>query len=260
MALVTVATFRDPASAHVARARLEAEGIPAFVADDNLLQIDWVMSNAVGGVKLRVPAPYADDARAALAVDASAELAATDAARGPEPESARCPACGSPAIEPLGIERRSKALSLMVGVPFGFRRGVWRCATCDHRWRPERAGPSLLGAAAGAVALVVDTVVSLLLGLRRAILFAVPGVFGPREFACWSCGAAYGPDDTSCRQCGIPLPPLEASQELIVPGTEYDTACADCHTPYRAADYDPDAAEWFCSWCRRPLPRENAAR
>ena len=65
--LVTVATFTTPLEAELVRGRLDEEGIAAFVADGELVTADWTMSNAIGGVKVRVAAEDADRARAVLA-------------------------------------------------------------------------------------------------------------------------------------------------------------------------------------------------
>jgi membrane protease YdiL (CAAX protease family) len=54
--LVTVATFDFRANAEVAKFLLEQSGIRTFLADDNLVGVDWFLSNAVGGVKLQVAA------------------------------------------------------------------------------------------------------------------------------------------------------------------------------------------------------------
>ena len=61
--LVTVATFDFRAEAEVAKLFLEEQGIQAFLADDNLVGMDWFLSNAVGGVKLQVAASDVDRAR-----------------------------------------------------------------------------------------------------------------------------------------------------------------------------------------------------
>jgi hypothetical protein len=51
---ITVATFWNPAEAHVVRSRLEAEGIRAYLADEMTVTMDWLLSNAIGGIKLQV--------------------------------------------------------------------------------------------------------------------------------------------------------------------------------------------------------------
>lgn len=65
--LVTVATFDTPADAEVGKLLLEEKGIRAFLADDNLVGMNWFLSNAVGGVKLQVAASDVDQAGEILA-------------------------------------------------------------------------------------------------------------------------------------------------------------------------------------------------
>jgi hypothetical protein len=50
----TIATFSKPEDAHLLRMRLEAGGIQAFIQDKNMIQWDWLLSNAVGGVRVQV--------------------------------------------------------------------------------------------------------------------------------------------------------------------------------------------------------------
>jgi hypothetical protein len=61
----TIATFSKPDDAHLLRMRLGAAGIEAFLQDENLVQLDWLLSNAVGGVRVQVAD---DDLPAALAL------------------------------------------------------------------------------------------------------------------------------------------------------------------------------------------------
>ena len=52
--MTTVATFNKVEDAHLLRMRLENAGIPAVLQDENLVQIDWLLANAVGGVRVQV--------------------------------------------------------------------------------------------------------------------------------------------------------------------------------------------------------------
>ena len=52
--MTTVATFSKPEEAHLFRMRLEAAGIPAFVQDEHIVQMDWLYSNAIGGVRVQI--------------------------------------------------------------------------------------------------------------------------------------------------------------------------------------------------------------
>lgn len=77
--MVTVATFENIVDAHIALGRLQAEGIPAHLSDEHLVQTDWLYSIAVGGIKLQVVPAFADRARQVLATDYSQD--AEDGAR-----------------------------------------------------------------------------------------------------------------------------------------------------------------------------------
>jgi len=62
---VTVATFGNAPEAHMARSRLESEGITAFVMDE-LAPTAWGLPNALDGVRLQVAEKDAVRARALL--------------------------------------------------------------------------------------------------------------------------------------------------------------------------------------------------
>lgn len=53
--LLTVASFETAPDAWIFRNRLVSNGIDAFVADEHTVNMYWLYSNAVGGVKVQVP-------------------------------------------------------------------------------------------------------------------------------------------------------------------------------------------------------------
>lgn len=65
--LVTAAKYFSPTEAHVFRAKLESEGIPAFVFDENLSTFYPFASNLTGGAKLKVRAQDLERAKEILA-------------------------------------------------------------------------------------------------------------------------------------------------------------------------------------------------
>lgn len=130
----TVASFREPYQAYLAKGRLEAEGIPAFISDEYVVQMDWTHSEAVGGVKIKVPDEWLGRAREILAADYGGDLLATEEAR-LQPESGEtCPRCGSSSIAPVRYSVWSLIPSLLFLVPFFFRRKKWVCGNCGSRW------------------------------------------------------------------------------------------------------------------------------
>lgn len=64
---VTIARFDFPYQAQIARAMLDAQGVPAFVADEHTINAQWLYANALGGVRLQVPVSALPRARDILA-------------------------------------------------------------------------------------------------------------------------------------------------------------------------------------------------
>ncbi len=64
--LVTIASFRFLAEAEAARMHLEGAGVPAFLSDKEVVNIDWLLGNAIGYIKLQVPESQAEAAQAIL--------------------------------------------------------------------------------------------------------------------------------------------------------------------------------------------------
>ncbi len=62
----TVATYSMPAETLVPLSRLRDAGIDAVTRDEATLQLNWMWSNAIGGVKIDVPDDQLEDARAIL--------------------------------------------------------------------------------------------------------------------------------------------------------------------------------------------------
>lgn len=64
--LVTIVRVTEVWEAHIIKARLQAEGLLASIADEHLVSMDWFYSNAIGGVRVQVPACEEDRARQIL--------------------------------------------------------------------------------------------------------------------------------------------------------------------------------------------------
>ncbi|MFO0848024.1 MAG: DUF2007 domain-containing protein [Gemmataceae bacterium] len=66
--MTVVAAFDIPVKAEIARLALDRAGIPAVIEDSEIVAMDWLLANAVGGIKVKVR--EADAARAAEVLDA----------------------------------------------------------------------------------------------------------------------------------------------------------------------------------------------
>ncbi|MGB3149053.1 MAG: DUF2007 domain-containing protein [Maribacter sp.] len=60
-----LASFEYAADVQIIKGKLESEGIPVFLRDENTLNSDPLISNAIGGVKLQV---YSRDRERALEI------------------------------------------------------------------------------------------------------------------------------------------------------------------------------------------------
>lgn len=64
--LVTIATYQDSVAAALAKNFLEHQGIACVLIDDTTIATDWMLSTAIGGVKLQVAALHVERAEMLL--------------------------------------------------------------------------------------------------------------------------------------------------------------------------------------------------
>lgn len=122
--------------AHVGRALLESEGIPAFLGGEHIVTAWWPMSSVFGGVRLMVRGEDVEVARGVLALRDQGALEAALAGEFP-PEPLRCSRCGS---ERLAERRNWVAIALSFVLLFMCRASFppakdLRCVSCGEiRW------------------------------------------------------------------------------------------------------------------------------
>jgi hypothetical protein len=75
---VVLRRYRDMPTAFVEKSVLDAVGIECFLQDDNVVRMDWLWSNAMGGIKLMVRQGDAQEAEKILSQGPPAEQAAAD--------------------------------------------------------------------------------------------------------------------------------------------------------------------------------------
>jgi hypothetical protein len=130
--LVTLRRYRDLSEAIVARSLLESAGITAYLREENLVRLDWQISNAVGGIRLQVEAADAQAAAEFLAQPIPDSIPFGDQAEFVQP---RCPRCGSLDITFEGSSRGAALTSLYVlSLPVPSGRKTWLCSSCEARW------------------------------------------------------------------------------------------------------------------------------
>jgi hypothetical protein len=138
---ITIRRYRDLSEAIVARSLLESAGIPAYLRDENLVRLEWQISNFIGGIRLQV--------------DRADETAAIELLNQPIPDSVPfegqdefaqplCPRCGSTDITFQGSSRGAALASLyFLSLPLPLGKETWLCNACNARWIDDRDDPSV---------------------------------------------------------------------------------------------------------------------
>jgi hypothetical protein len=134
MALVTIKRYRDLSEAIVARSLLESAGIGADLCDENLVRLDWQISNFIGGMRLQVNSEDEQEAREILDFPIPDSID-YDGEAGPYSQPL-CPRCGSTDISFQGASRKAALISLyMLSVPLPLGAKTWMCGSCDNHWK-----------------------------------------------------------------------------------------------------------------------------
>ena len=135
--LVTVATFSYPTQAYVPKARLEAEGIRVFLADEQTITMNWLYSNAIGGVKLQVREPDVERALEILNQEPTGTKT-TDAKPAEEEQRRECPRCHSTTVRYQKYSTRLAFVSLLIlNFPIPFLKKKWKCLDCGYEWKSK---------------------------------------------------------------------------------------------------------------------------
>ena len=104
--LVTVAAYNNPLEAHLAKGRLDVEGIPAYLAHEHHVWANWVYSQALGGVKVQVFVEDADAASKILDAHNKGDYEDSLGEVVSEIDDNTCPKCGSKEFQsrfPIGM-------------------------------------------------------------------------------------------------------------------------------------------------------------
>jgi len=121
----TLAAFEYVADVQILKGRLEADGIPVFLRDENILNSDPLISNAIGGVKLQVY--FSDKERATEIYNEIRDYAVDD-----QGNFRRCPNCKAQRME-IYYNRKGIFYKLF---PF-FEKRKYKCLNCEFITEPS---------------------------------------------------------------------------------------------------------------------------
>lgn len=123
--------FDNPMEAHILKSRLESEGIPCFLQDENIVSLNPLYNYAVGGIKLNIRSSDAPQVQAILQeienhpnVDEQEEVI-------------KCPRCASTDLYTNFKSMKSTkgffsaVLSFLMGIFPVYYKNVYKCKQCD---------------------------------------------------------------------------------------------------------------------------------
>lgn len=132
----TVISYFDLPLAELAKAKLESEGIPCFLLNKHHVGMNWMYSNALGGVKVQVHTENIEKAREILDTDESAILSEIDLEFPEDEKNDICRKCGSTNLSYINLSRKAGAVFLLLSLPLFFFGIRYKCKDCGYKMKP----------------------------------------------------------------------------------------------------------------------------
>jgi hypothetical protein len=126
--------YRDMTDALTDRMVLEGAGIECYLFDENMVRLDWLWSNLLGGVKLVVRKEDVEESELLLGQNVPEKFDLEGAGQYEQP---RCPKCGSMDVSFEGLMKRVAGAGLFLGLPIIVKMNGWNCNSCEHQWGIE---------------------------------------------------------------------------------------------------------------------------
>lgn len=131
----TIAVFQYTSEAEIIKGRLEADGISVFLSDNHTIDTNPFVSNAIGGVKLKVLSAQEKEAKAILNSISTYSL-------NNDGQALKCPNCHKTQIELFSTIKDFKSFINFLGdfifgsLPFHTRYN-YRCKDCQTEFPTE---------------------------------------------------------------------------------------------------------------------------
>lgn len=130
--IVTLVTYMFPAEAYPLMTQLELEGIECFLGDENIVSVQPFLSNAVGGVKVKIK--ECDSEKALLLLKQLTQNKKKEEKKIDEkwakdflPVDTYCPECESHQVY-------QRKFSFYKTILLAFQTKYYYCADCGHKW------------------------------------------------------------------------------------------------------------------------------
>ncbi|MGB9335819.1 MAG: hypothetical protein WCB14_12475 [Candidatus Acidiferrales bacterium] len=111
---------------------LDSASIDCVLSDANIIRLDWLYTNLIGGVKLWARENEADDGFDLLDQEIPEKFEIEGLGEYTQP---RCPQCRSFEVSYQELVKVATYLATFIlGLPIHITRRAWKCHACGHSW------------------------------------------------------------------------------------------------------------------------------
>ena len=136
--LITVDRYLDPLEAYIVQGRLDAEGITSYVIHAQHIWVKWIISVALGMVKLQVPESEVKHARDVIARIRIGEYEKILIETGYSEIKLICPKCHGTNTERNDFRKKLALFFLMLfAIPVPYSLAYIRCNGCKYKWKDK---------------------------------------------------------------------------------------------------------------------------
>ncbi len=129
-----VKTYLYSHQAHLDIAKLSDEGIVAVIKDDNIVSINPIFAQAVGGIKILVDEKDYEKAAEILNINYYENLK-DEFQEGKIEEQRKCEKCGSINVFQKGSWLIGLFFLLLMFIPVTKKKSVFVCLDCGNQWK-----------------------------------------------------------------------------------------------------------------------------
>jgi hypothetical protein len=130
---IVLRRFRDMPDAFLFSSILDSADIENYLADENLIRMEWLWCDFLGRIKLCVRNADAEAALNLLGQDVIEKFEVDGVGEYQQP---RCPVCQSLQVSFRGLNKAVDYMSALFGGPRPLHRSLWECDACGRQW-PE---------------------------------------------------------------------------------------------------------------------------
>jgi hypothetical protein len=164
---IVLRRYRDMPEALLYGSVLDSAGVECYLADENLIRMDWFWCDFLGRIKLCVRNVDAETASSLLEQGVPERF---DVEGVGEYQQPRCPRCQSLKVSFRGLNKAVDYMGALLGGPRPLHRSLWECDACGQQWPESSAKPPNNFLIAGSSILLLVSAIGNLLGVLLALI------------------------------------------------------------------------------------------